>query len=557
MDTRSQVRTLSSEALLRRAPKQRELAPSRSVCARRSCIPQLLAEAAVTSPDSVALSLGGRGLSYAVLNSQGDRLAAHLRSLGVTSEVPVAICLERSFEYVIAALAVWKAGGAYLPIDPSWPSQRRATIIADAAAPVLITRSTLLGDAGIPSKLRFTVCLDTDAEALARTEPLIDAAETRRDQLAYISYTSGTTGAPKGVEITHGNLLNLVFWHRRAFGITTEDRASHLAGLAFDEAGWELWPHLSAGATVVMAPDDEVGMSPRHLRDWIARERITVAFVPTTLVEPLAGMPWPEGTALRYLLTGSDALHRCPMEGLPFKLVNHYGPAECAVIATSGIITPAELASALPCIGKGIANTLIYLLDRNLQPVDAGQTGEIFIGGANVGRGYRNQPELTAQRFLADPFRAIPGARMYRSGDLGSLLPTGQIQFHGRLDNQQKIRGHRVEPDEVASALARHPAIASSVVIGYGDVLDRKLAAYFVPAAGARPEPAELREFLAGQLPDYMLPCVFVSLKALPLNSRGTLDRSALPVPAEEQASSKELERQGDGIASELTQRSA
>jgi amino acid adenylation domain-containing protein len=534
MQTRSAVQPLRTEVPLYAAPKTREVPPQRSVCTRRSCVPQLLAMVADAAPDSLALAFAGRSMTYRELEAQAGRLAAHLRSLGVTAEVPVAVCLERSFEYVVAALAVWKAGGAYLPIDPSWPAQRRAVILADAGASVLISRSTLLP--GTPaasprSHLRSTVCLDTDAGLIARAVP-IDAVETRRDQLAYISYTSGSTGTPKGVEITHGNLLNLVFWHRRAFGITAQDRASHLAGLAFDAAVWELWPHLSAGAAVVILADDGIRMSPPHLRDWIARERITVAFVPTTLAEPLIGMPWPRATALRYMLTGSDALHRYPAAGLPFKVINNYGPTECTVVATSGIITPAEAASALPCIGTGIANTPIYLLDERLQPVPPGAIGELYIGGTNVGRGYRNQPELTAQRFLPDPFRSVPGARMYRSGDLGSLLPTGQIQFHGRADNQQKIRGHRVEPDEVAAVLARHPAVVSCAVTGYGDVADRRLAAYFVARHGACPGPAELREFLTPRLPGYMIPAVYMRMDALPLNSNGKLDRAALPAPS-------------------------
>lgn len=510
----------------------RELPPQRSVCTRRSCVPQLVAMAADAAPDSVALAFAGRSMTYGELEAQADRLAAYLRSLGVTAEVPVAVCLERSFEYVVAALAVWKAGGAYLPIDPSWPAERRTVILADAGAPVLVSRSTLLG--GTPTtKVRSTVCLDTDANLIARAVP-VDAVETKRDQLAYINYTSGTTGTPKGVEITHGNLLNLVFWHRRAFGITAQDRASHLAGLAFDAAAWELWPHLSAGATVVILADDGIRMSPRHLRDWIARERITVGFVPTTLAEPLIEMIWPQTTALRYLLTGSEALHRYPIAGLPFTLVNNYGPTECAVVATSGSITPPSGASLPPSIGTGIANTPIYLLDENLKPVAAGQTGEIFIGGTNVGRGYRNQPELTAQRFLPDPFRSVPGARMYRSGDLGSMSPNGEIQFHGRVDHQQKIRGHRVEPDEVAGALARHRSIVSCAVTGFGEPADRRLAAYFVARAAAQPEPSELREFLASQLPDYMIPSAFVRLDTLPLDANGKLNRGALPDPSTE-----------------------
>lgn len=547
MKSQPRFQSLRTEVLSRTGPVPRELPrelpATRSDCSRRLCVPQLLAVVADTSPESVALSLGGLRLTYGQLNAQADRLATHLRTLGVGPEVPVAVCLGRSFEYVVSALAIWKAGGAYLPLDSSWPAERCATIVGDAGAPVLITRSALLRS-GLAPEATFVVNLDSHSfdSASAHTPfspmetPVEAYVETKRDQLAYISYTSGTTGAPKGVEITHGNLLNLVFWHRRTFGITASDRASHLAGLAFDAAVWELWPHLSAGATVVLLADDNVRMSPRHLRDWIAQERITVAFVPTTLAEPLIDTSWPSGTALRYMLTGSDALHRYPSDGLPFTLVNNYGPTECTVVATSGLVTPTDHASTLPCIGTGIANTPIYLLDEKLQPVAPGAIGEIFIGGTNVGRGYRNQPDLTAQRFLRDPFRVVADARMYRSGDLGSKLPSGQIQFHGRVDHQQKIRGHRVEPDEVASVLARHSGLSSCAVIGYGDVSDRKLAAYFVPKPGMHPEQAELREFLTRQLPDYMIPGAFIRLEALPLNSSGKLDRAALPAPSTRQA---------------------
>lgn len=535
MNTAQSIQHLRTEGLPVTARRTRDLSPARSSCTRRHCVPQLVAAIAEASPDSVALSWNGRNLTYRELNAQADRLAAYLKTLGVETEVPVAICLERSFDYVVAALAAWKAGGAYLPIDSAWPAERRKAIITDSGAPVLISTSAIVGQCA--TEAPHTICLDLAAAAIAQMRPPAAPAPTGREQLAYISYTSGSTGVPKGVEITHGNLLNLVFWHRRAFGITAADRVSHLAGLAFDAAVWELWPHLTAGATVVILSDDGIRMSPRHLGDWIVKERIDVAFVPTTLAEPLIAISWPEDTALRYLLTGSDVLHRYPIDGLPFKLVNNYGPTECAVVVTSGIVTPADLTSNLPCIGAGIANTPIYVLNEQLQPVAPGETGEIFIGGTNVGRGYRNQPELTAQRFLADPFRRVAGSRMYRSGDLGSLLPSGQIQFHGRIDGQQKIRGHRVEPDEVASVLARHPDIVSSAVTGFGDSSDRRLAAYYVARPETHPEPEHLRDFLAGRLPDYMVPSVFIALDALPLTPNGKLDRAALPDPTAAQAS--------------------
>lgn len=515
----------------------KNLAPERRVfttasvraaeCRRRECVPQLVASAAAASPDSTALcsSINGESITYGELNARADHLASHLVSLGVGPEQVVAICLERSFEYVIAALAAWKAGGAYLPIDADWPAARREAILTDSGAKVLVAHS--VGETAAP----HVIDVERDARLFSTEKVDFQPVHVGRDYLAYVSYTSGTTGTPKGVEITHGNLLNLVFWHRRAFGITARDRVSHLAGLAFDAAVWELWPHLSAGASVVLV-DPGVRTSPELLREWLVKERIDVAFVPTTLAEPMLAARWPSDTALRYLLTGSDALHRYPAEGLPFKLINNYGPTECAVVVTSGVITAAERQSERPNIGAPVAHTQIHILDENRQPVANGSIGEIYIGGNNVGRGYRNQPELTAQRFLPDPFSDRPEARMYRSGDRGRMLNDGRIEFHGRVDGQEKIRGHRVEPDEVAILLKQHPQISTCAVIGYGDVAQRQLAAYIVPRPGANPDAAQLREFLTTRVPDYMLPSSFTRLCELPLNSSGKLNRCALPPPS-------------------------
>jgi amino acid adenylation domain-containing protein len=507
----------------------RELPPARMVCTRRSCVPQLVAEAAAASPEAVAVSFGRRQLTYAELDSRASRLGAHLRSLGAGPEAPVAICLERSFDYVIAALAAWKAGAAYLPLDPSWPAQRRAFLTKDAQAQVLIGRSPH----SLPVGARFIVDVDADAVNIARTQIPIDALETRRENLAYIIYTSGSTGQPKGVEVTHGNLLNLVFWHRRTFGVTSADRASHLAGVAFDAAVWELWPYLTCGAGIAV-PDESTRLSSDLLRQWICAQDITLAFVPTTLAEPMLDAEWPRRTKLRYLFTGADTLHRGPSPSLPFPVVNNYGPTECTVVASSAIVPAEPEAGGLPPIGTPIAHTQIYLLDEQRQPVAAGDTGEIYIGGAGVARGYRNRPELTAQCFLPNPFSRAEGARMYRTGDLGCLLPSGQIAFRGRVDSQEKIRGHRVEPDEVASALAQHPGVAACVVVANGTLTERRLVGYLVPRYGASPSASELRDFLSARLPEYMVPAAFVRLEALPLNANGKLDREALPEPSDQ-----------------------
>lgn len=492
-------------------------------CRRRACIPDLVAAMA---PDSIALSspVTGRSMTYGELNAGADTLARHLVSLGVGPESVVAICVERSFEYVIAALAAWKAGAAYLPIDAAWPTARREAILADSGAQVLIARAIA------ETQARQLIDVERDAALFTPGTAKFEPIGVTRDRLAYVSYTSGTSGTPKGVEITHGNLLNLVFWHRRAFGITARDRVSHLAGLAFDAAVWELWPHLSAGATVVLV-DPDVRASSELLRNWLVTEHIDVAFVPTTLAEPMLATSWPRETALRYLLTGSDTLHSYPADGLPFQLINNYGPTECAVVATSGVITATERQSTRPDIGAAVAHTQIHILDEKRQPTAAGEIGEIYIGGNNVGRGYRNRPRLTEERFLPDVFSNRPGAHIYRTGDLGRMLADGRIEFHGRVDGQEKIRGHRVEPDEVAAILKKHPEVCSCAVIGYGDAAGRQLAAYIVPRAGLRPESARLHQFLAAHVPDYMIPASFMCLASLPVNSSGKLDRAALPVP--------------------------
>nr|WP_255500667.1 non-ribosomal peptide synthetase [Caulobacter sp. 17J80-11] len=505
-----------------RAAAPKEFAPE----SLEATVPQRVAAFSRQEPDTPALESDAGRMSYGELIRAADRLAAYLRRLGAGPDVPIGLCLPRSFERVVAALAVWRAGAAFVALDPAWPKDRLRALLDDAGAPVVVAQPYVADQLAGPG--RASVVLERDAAAIDACPPF-EAAPPKADDLAYLVYTSGSTGAAKGVEITHGALLNLVLWHKAAFGTGPNDRASHVAGLGFDAAVWELWPALAAGATVVLA-DDDVRTSPQALGDWLVRRQITTAFVPTTLAEPLLAHPWPADTALRFLLTGADTLHSYPPADLPFAVVNNYGPTECTVVATSGVIAPDADGAVLPPIGRPIAETQIHLLDSDGQPVADGGVGEIFIGGTGVGRGYRNRPELTAERFVPDPFSDRPGARLYRTGDLGRRRPDGQIEFHGRIDDQVKIRGHRVEPDEVAAALNRHPAVAASAVVARETGCQRSLAAYVVPAQ-APPDPTALREFLAALLPDYMLPGSFTSLSALPLTANGKLDKAALPEP--------------------------
>jgi amino acid adenylation domain-containing protein len=493
---------------------------------RNQSISELVAAQATATPNAIALMARGDAVTYATLDKRANQIANYLITLGVGPETIVGLCLDRSPESVMCALAVFKTGGAYLPLDPAYPVERLLFMLNDAQPRVLITPPTLAGKLSEGIWKVVTVDGNREIESYSTDAP---ANQVKPDSLAYVIYTSGSTGRPKGVEITHASLLNLVSWHRREFDVTPQDRASHLASVGFDAAVWEVWPYLTAGASLHL-PNEITRISPELLRDWLVRNEITISFLPTALAEALMTLPWPMETALRFLLTGADTLHRYPTDNLPFELVNNYGPTECTVVATSGRVQSAAGANGLPTIGRPITNTQVYILDKDLQQVSLGESGELYIGGAGVARGYLNRPELTAEKFISDPFSADPSARLYRTGDLARYLDNGEIAYLGRIDEQIKILGHRIEPNEIEASLDRHPAIASSVVIARG-CEEKRLAAYLVMSNGATPAAADLRSFLQSELPDYMVPSVFVTLPAMPLTTNGKVDRVALPEP--------------------------
>lgn len=480
---------------------------------------------AALQPEATALQSNIRAITYRELERQTARWAAFLREAGVSREVPAAICLRRSIARVTAILATLRAGGAFMPLDPAWPVARIERLLDDSGAPLVLIESGMADR--IDSRRRRVIRVDRDASRVARCEPLACAAR-RPEDLAYVIYTSGSTGEPKAVEITDRNLLNLIEWHLREFDVGRTDRASHLAGLGFDAAIWEVLPHLCAGATVVIPPE-ETRCSAELLQRWLVEQKITIAFLPSSLAEPMIAERWERQPTLRFLLTGAEALHRAPVVDLGFIVVNNYGPTECAVVATSSRIPPH--AAGMPPIGRPISNVQVHLLGADGEPVDDGETGEIYIGGTCVGRGYRNRPALTAERFLPDRFSSR-GGRLYRTGDLGRRAPDGEIFFCGRIDDQVKIRGHRVEPDEIVYALDRHESVRSSAVVASERERDGsvELIGYVVPD-GTSPSAEELRDHLAGLLPDYMIPSRFVQLDALPLTASGKLDKQALPKP--------------------------
>jgi amino acid adenylation domain-containing protein len=482
----------------------------------------LFEEAADTDPAALAVSCGGDRVSYAELDERANQVAHHLRAAGVGPERVVGVCLSRSPSLLVAILGILKAGGAYLPLDPETPAERLQFMLRDAGATVAITESRYAGAlSGSPVP---TICLDgadaADIDSRPHTRVRVPVS---RSNLAYVIYTSGSTGRPKGVQIEHAGLLNLSRWHQRVHGVTAADRATQIAGLGFDATVWEIWPYLISGASIHL-PDDESRLSPSGLVAWLAAERVTIAFLPTPLLEATLPERWP-AHSLRRVLTGGDRLHRAGDATLGFELFNQYGPTENSVVTTWGSASDGD---GPPPIGRPIDNTAVYLLDEQLRPVPIGVPGELHISGTGLSRGYVGRPDLTAERFVPDPFSVTPGGRLYRTGDYARYAPDGTLIFVGRMDGQVKLRGFRVELSEIEVALAQHPGVREAVVVvGQGPAGERLLA-YITSSGAEAPTAAVLRAFLAATLPEYMIPIAFVPLDSLPLTPNGKVDRAAL-----------------------------
>ncbi len=437
---------------------------------KQLCIHQLFEDQVQQTPQAEAVS-AGKQLTYQELNHRSNQLAHYLKTLGVGPDVLVGICIERSWEMVVGLLGILKAGGAYVPLDPTYPQERLNWMVEDAQIGLLLTQERL---AHLKLQAPQIVCLDRESDIIAQQNQQNPDSEVTANHLVYVIYTSGSTGKPKGVSVEHGSLLNLIFWHQKAFEVSPLDRTTQIASSAFDACGWEIWPYLTAGASVHF-PDEETRISPR-LQDWLIAEKITISFLPTPLAERLLALDWSKDTALRILLTGGDKLQQSPPASLPFAVVNNYGPTENTVVTTSGLVVQA---AGVPTIGRPIANTQVYLLDAQLQPVPIGARGELYISGDGLARGYLNRPQLTAERFIPHPFSSKLGARLYRTGDLARYRSDGQIEFLGRMDEQVKIRGFRIELGEIEALLAQHPAVREAVVTVREDAPgDKRLVAY-------------------------------------------------------------------------------
>ena len=477
------------------------------------------------TPDAAAVVWDEAGaearLTYGELNRRANLLARRLRALGIGPESPVALGLERSPELVTAALAVLKAGAAYLPLDPEYPAERLRYILDDSGAAALLTVRGLAGRFEAPAELPVLL-LD---EAVPAGAPLAIArgGAVSAESLAYVIYTSGSTGLPKGTLLRHAGLAGLARWHREAFALRPGERTTLLAGPGFDAAVWELWSCLAAGATLCIPPRDTV-VSPAALAAWLAERQIAVSFLPTPLAEAVLEQELPADLPLRALLAGGDRLRSRPPAGAGFALYNCYGPTEGTVVATSSHVSPAG--SGLPAIGRLISGARGYVVAAGAEPVGPGVSGELWLGGEGLARGYLGRPELTAERFVPDPFGAEPGGRLYRTGDLVRRRADGELEFLDRLDHQVKVRGFRIELGEIEARLAALPGVREAAVLARPDARGELSLVAWV--AAAVDDAGSWSAALRAMLPSYMVPSAWGVIEALPLTANGKVDRRAL-----------------------------
>jgi amino acid adenylation domain-containing protein len=496
-----------------------------------SSIQQLFEAQVERTPDSIALVFDDEQLTYAELNRRANQLAHHLRALGVEREVLVGLLLERSALMVVGLLAILKAGGAYVPLDPSYPLERLDFMLKDAQLAVLLTVEELLDT--LPSFSGQIICLDTDASHIGGASFENPTPQATGENLAYVIYTSGSTGQPKGISILHRAVTRLVL-ETNYIQIQPSDRVAQASNASFDAATFELWGALLNGAQLT-GMSREMLLTPASFAAQIQELEISVMFLTTALFNQLAALAPQAFSTVRCLLFGGEAVEpkwvrKVLKEGAPARLLHVYGPTESTTFTTWHEVGEVEEDAATIPIGRPLSNTQVYLLDQNLEPVPAGVPGEIYIGGDGLARDYLRRPAVTAEKFLPDALGRKAGARLYRTGDLARYLPDGSIEFLGRADNQVKVRGFRIELEEIEAALGAHPSIEEAVVLASKDGLEeRRLVAYLVCDEEGAPTASELRNFLAAKLPDYMIPSVFIMLEQLPLTPNGKVDRRALP----------------------------
>ena len=502
-----------------------------------TCLHELFEAQVERTPDAVAVVCNGQQLTYSALNRRANQLAHYLRALGVGPEVCVGLCVERSLEMVVGLLGILKAGGAYVPLDPAYPTERLASVVADAHVAVLVTQQQCI--ATLPEHRAQVVCLDTDWERMAQQSEANPASGVTPENLAYVMYTSGSTGTPKGVMVEHRQVLAFLhgFEHVAPGGEGCIGTA--VCPFSFDVSVWECFSMLCFGGTLhIILPD--ILTAPEQFARYLVEHRITSAYIPPALLADVAShLEQQQGqTALNRLLVGVEPIQQGTLQRFrnlseQIRIVNGYGPTETTVCATLFPFRAATEPDRRTPIGTRVRGYEVYLVDANLQPVPIGIPGELLIGGAGLARGYINHPELTAEHFILHPFSNVPGARLYKTGDLARYLPDGNLEFLGRRDQQVKIRGYRIELEEIEAALRQHPAVREAVVLAREDTRrgNTCLVAYVVANQEPAPAPQAWHTFLQQKLPEYMIPSAFVMLEALPRTPNGKLDHQALPMP--------------------------
>jgi len=500
------------------------------------CLHQLLEAQASRTPDTVAVTFEHEHLTYQELNQRANQLAYSLQQLGVGPEVLVGVCMERSLEMVVALLGILKAGGAYVPLDPTYPAERLAFMLADTQVPVILTQAAVA--ATLPASQAHMLCLDTDWAQIAHADTTNPLSAVAADNLAYVMYTSGSTGQPKGAMITHRGICNYVQWMQQTYHLTEADRVLQKTPFSFDVSVWEFfWPLMTGARLVVARPEGH--KESAYLLSLMQEQQITILHLGPAMLSVLLEEPGLEScSSLRHVMCGGEALPYELQERFFARFAHHtvalhnrYGPTEATINATSWLCQRGSKRHIVP-IGSPIANTQVYVLDPSGHPVPIGIAGELYLGGAGVARGYLNHPQLTAERFVDDPFSTEPGARLYRTGDVARYLPDGNIEFLGRRDDQVKIRGFRIELGEIEAVLRQHPAVREAVVGAREDTPGNKyLVAYIVPTQEHAPTTTSIHIYLKEKLPVYMVPTSFMVLDTLPLTPNGKVDRRVLPAP--------------------------
>jgi amino acid adenylation domain-containing protein len=497
---------------------------------REKTVAQIFEEVAASNPDRIALICGDFRITYEELNRRANRLAHTLRKLGVKQDSLVGLCMDRSSDMILAVLAILKAGAAYVPIDLEYPRQRIEFMLDDTQTPVVLTRRSLAIE--FLEGRRFTLLLvDEEIEGLPIAADANLATSTAPDSLAYVMYTSGSTGRPKGVLVENRSIVRLVF-NTNFCKFGPEEVFLQFAPISFDASTFEIWGALLHGATLVIMPPGASSLA--QIGHAIREFHVTTLWLTAGLFHLFVDERLEDLRPLKQLLAGGDVLSashvRRVLEAFPdITLINGYGPTEGTTFTCCHVMRHGETVSDSVPIGRPISNSLVYVLDETLKPVEVGEEGELYAGGDGIARGYLNAPELTAERFLANPFKEEQPARLYRTGDRVRWRADATLEFLGRADTQIKVLGHRIELDEIEAALLYHPAIRQACVVAKVDEIgNKRLVAYYVASESSPLVARELKDFLALKLPAYMIPSLFTPLAALPLSPNGKVDRSAL-----------------------------